>query len=76
MRLSLTEKNLLSAVTLFDNMRHQSQIVLDELVAGGMVTLLQAEQAVLFLLFGQRFGKGADGADMQGEKEHIGQSKQ
>ena len=76
MRLSLTEKNLLSAVTLFDNMRHQSQIVLDELVAGGMVTLFQTEQAVLFLLLGQRLGEGADGADMQGKKEHVGQSEQ
>ena len=66
----------IAGVVFLDNMRHQSQIVLDEHVAGGVVALLQAEQAVQLLLLGQRFGEGADGADMQGEKEHIGQSKQ
>jgi hypothetical protein len=46
-------------VIVFDDMRHQPEIVLDELVFGLLIPLPDSFQTFPLLLRGKRLGKGA-----------------
>ena len=61
---------------LFDDVRHQAEIVLHQAVAGGQIALGPLLQALPLLLPGQGTGKGAGiTGQMQGQKQAVGDRK-
>ena len=64
-------------IILFDDVRHQAEIVLHQAVAGGQIALGPLLQALPLLLPGQGTGKGAGiTGQMQGQKQAVGQQQQ